>query len=90
MIVEVHGLELHGRHGVNDDERRDGQSFIFDVTLEIAEPKEDTIEATVDYLRGTLGEEAWAKGMSPDVPETKILDNPYTYTEYHTGSTHGH
>jgi dihydroneopterin aldolase len=34
---------------VNDDERRDGQSFLFDVTLEIAEPKEDTIEATVDY-----------------------------------------
>ena len=49
MIVEVHGLELHGRHGVNDDERRDGQSFLFDVTLEIAEPKEDTSEATVDY-----------------------------------------
>ena len=51
MIVEVHGLELHGRHGVNDDERRDGQSFLFDVTLEIAEPKEDTIDATVDYRR---------------------------------------
>ena len=51
MIVEVHGLELHGRHGVNDDERRDGQSFLFDVTLEIDEPKEDTIEATVDYRR---------------------------------------
>jgi dihydroneopterin aldolase len=49
MIVEVHGLELHGRHGVNDDERRDGQSFLFDITLEIAEPKEDTIGATVDY-----------------------------------------
>jgi dihydroneopterin aldolase len=49
MIVEVHGLELHGRHGVNDDERRDGQSFLFDVTLEIAEPKGDTIDATVDY-----------------------------------------
>ena len=25
MIVDVHGLELFGRHGVNDDERRDGQ-----------------------------------------------------------------
>jgi 7,8-dihydroneopterin aldolase/epimerase/oxygenase len=49
MIVEVHGLELFGRHGVNDDERRDGQTFLFDVTLEIAEPKEDTIDATVDY-----------------------------------------
>ena len=49
MIVEVHGLELFGRHGVNDDERRDGQTFLFDVTLEIAEPKEDAIEATIDY-----------------------------------------
>jgi 7,8-dihydroneopterin aldolase/epimerase/oxygenase len=45
----VHGLELFGRHGVNDDERRDGQTFLFDVTLEIAEPKEDAIEATIDY-----------------------------------------
>ena len=49
MIVEVHGLELFGRHGVNDDERRDGQTFIFDVTLEIAEPREDAIDATIDY-----------------------------------------
>jgi 7,8-dihydroneopterin aldolase/epimerase/oxygenase len=49
MIVEVHGLELFGRHGVNDDERRDGQTFLFDVTLEIAEPKEDAIAATIDY-----------------------------------------
>ena len=51
MIVEVHGLELFGRHGVNDDERRDGQTFSFDVTLEINQPKEDAIDATVDYRR---------------------------------------
>ena len=51
MIVEVHGLELFGRHGVNDDERRDGQTFLFDVTLEIKEPKDDAIDATVDYRR---------------------------------------
>ena len=51
MIVEVHGLELFGRHGVNDEERRDGQSFLFDVTIQIAEPKEDSIDATVDYRR---------------------------------------
>jgi dihydroneopterin aldolase len=49
MIVEVHGLEVFGRHGVNDDERRDGQTFLFDVTLEISEPREDAIDATVDY-----------------------------------------
>jgi dihydroneopterin aldolase len=49
MIVEVHGLELVGRHGVNEDERREGQTFVFDVTLEIAEPKEDAIDETIDY-----------------------------------------
>jgi hypothetical protein len=52
-------------------------------------PVRQEIEATVGYLRSALGADAWVKGMHPDVPETKILDNPYTYTEYHTGSTHG-
>ena len=47
MIVQVHGLELVGRHGVNDDERRDGQAFIFDIWLEINQPREDAIDATV-------------------------------------------
>ncbi|MFD9001421.1 amidohydrolase family protein [Streptomyces sp. NPDC059582] len=40
------------------------------------------IEITVEHLRGTLGEEAWIAGMHPDIPESKVLDNPYTYTEY--------
>jgi dihydroneopterin aldolase len=51
MIVEIHALELFGRHGVNDDERRDGQTFLVDVTLEVHEPQEDSIDATVDYRR---------------------------------------
>jgi dihydroneopterin aldolase len=49
MIVEVQALEAFGRHGVNEEERRDGQTFLFDVTLEITEPTEDSIDATVDY-----------------------------------------
>jgi len=47
------------------------------------------VEGTVEHLRATLGEEAWAKGMNPDVPATKVLDNPYTYTDYASGATHG-
>jgi hypothetical protein len=35
---------------------------------------------TVEYLRGELGPDAWAEGMHPDIPETRVLDNPYTYT----------
>jgi dihydroneopterin aldolase len=49
VIVEIHGLEIVGRHGVGEAERRDGQPFLFDVTLELAEPAEDAIDATVDY-----------------------------------------
>jgi dihydroneopterin aldolase len=49
LIVEIHGLELFGRHGVGEDERRDGQQFLFDVTLELDEPAEDQIASTVDY-----------------------------------------
>jgi dihydroneopterin aldolase len=49
MKVELHGLELRGFHGVNEDERRDGQTFLFDVTIEVQEPAADTIGATVDY-----------------------------------------
>jgi len=47
------------------------------------------VEDTVEHLRSTLGEEAWVKGMNPDIPETKVLDNPYTYTDYASGATHG-
>ena len=47
------------------------------------------VESTVEHLRGTLGEEAWQQGMNPDVPATKVLDNPYTYTDYRSGATHG-
>ena len=46
-------------------------------------------DATVDYLRSVIGEEAWAQGMHPEIPETKVMDNPYTYTDYRSGSTHG-
>ncbi|MGE3285806.1 MAG: amidohydrolase family protein [Pseudonocardia sp.] len=46
------------------------------------------VENTVEHLRSTLGEEAWQKGMNPDIPETKVLDNPYQYTDYRSASTH--
>jgi len=47
-----------------------------------------TVENTVEHLQDLLGPEAWEKGMNPDIPETKILDNPYTYTEYRSAATH--
>jgi dihydroneopterin aldolase len=51
MIVQVHGLELFGRHGVDDEEREQGQTFLVDITLHVQEPAEDSLEATFDYRR---------------------------------------
>jgi cytosine/adenosine deaminase-related metal-dependent hydrolase len=76
---DVHTVLVDGRI-VKQDHRLVG------VDLPAARRK---VEATVEHLRSTLGEEAWQKGMNPDVPETKILDNPYTYTDYASGATHG-
>jgi 5-methylthioadenosine/S-adenosylhomocysteine deaminase len=44
------------------------------------------IEQTVEYLQGQLGPDAWTEGMHPEVPETAVSDNPYTYTEWDAGS----
>jgi len=49
MKIELHAIEVFGLHGINTVERRDGQTFLFDVTLELDEPREDAISATVDY-----------------------------------------
>jgi 5-methylthioadenosine/S-adenosylhomocysteine deaminase len=46
------------------------------------------VENTVDYLRGELGEDVWQAGMHPELPaDDKVLDNPYTYTDYRSAST---
>jgi 5-methylthioadenosine/S-adenosylhomocysteine deaminase len=47
-----------------------------------------TVEATVEHLQSTLGAEAWAQGMNPELPHDEVLDNPYTYTDYKSESTH--
>jgi len=49
MKLELHGIELHGFHGANEDEREQGQTFLVDVEAEIPEPKRDELDATVDY-----------------------------------------
>lgn len=50
MIVELEGLEVFGRHGVEEDERRDGRVFFYDISLEVSEAAlSDRIEDAVDY-----------------------------------------
>ena len=50
IVVELEGLEVFGRHGVLDEERRDGQTFLYDVRLEVGDAaRSDRIEDAVDY-----------------------------------------
>ena len=57
------------------------------VGVDLAKARRE-VEDTVEHLRGSLGEEQWLAGMNPEIPESKVLDNPYTYTEYADSSTH--
>jgi 5-methylthioadenosine/S-adenosylhomocysteine deaminase len=46
----------------------------------------DVVGQTVDYLTSELGKDAWTAGMHPEIPETEVRDNPYTYTDWDAGS----
>jgi dihydroneopterin aldolase len=49
LTVELVGLEVFGRHGVDDDEREQGRVFLYDVALDVRPPASDRLEDTVDY-----------------------------------------
>ncbi|HEX6761725.1 MAG TPA: dihydroneopterin aldolase [Gaiellaceae bacterium] len=50
MIVELNGLEVHGRHGAYEEEQIAGQPFWFDVRLEVGERgADDDLTGAVDY-----------------------------------------
>jgi dihydroneopterin aldolase len=50
VTVELAGLEVFGYHGVNEDERRDGQRFLYDLALDVGGAGlSDRIEEAVDY-----------------------------------------
>ena len=48
--IELAGLEVFGYHGANEDERRDGQRFLYDLELDVGEAgSSDRIGDAVDY-----------------------------------------
>ncbi|GAA1422907.1 amidohydrolase family protein [Agrococcus citreus] len=75
---DVHTVLVNG-----DAKKYDGKLVGVDLA-----PLRAKLEDTVEHLRSTLGEEQWAAGMNPEIPETKVLDNPYMYTDYRTHATH--
>ncbi len=53
VTIELEGLELRGFHGALDEERKQGQTFLFDVELlaHDAGVRTDKLGDTVDYTR---------------------------------------
>ena len=47
--VELHALEVFGHHGATDEEQDAGQTLLWDVEWELAEPASDDLAETVDY-----------------------------------------
>ena len=51
VVIDVRGLELRGFHGALEEEQRQGQRFLFDVTLVAhdAGVRSDHLADTLDY-----------------------------------------
>jgi 7,8-dihydroneopterin aldolase/epimerase/oxygenase len=50
MILELRGLHVFGYHGVEEEEQRLGQLFLFDVEMEVGERgADDRLEGAIDY-----------------------------------------
>jgi dihydroneopterin aldolase len=50
VTVELSGLEIEGRHGVEKEERARPQPFLYDVRFEVSDAAlSDRVEDTVDY-----------------------------------------
>jgi cytosine/adenosine deaminase-related metal-dependent hydrolase len=77
---DVHTVVVDGRVVKADGRLVDAGS--------LAKAKEE-VGRTVEFLRSSMGDDVWTGGMNPDVPESKVLDNPYQYTDFASGSTHG-
>lgn len=71
--ISISGLRVHGRHGVFDHERRDGQDFVVDVALSLslaAAVASDRVEDTVDYGGIAIAITAIVEGEPVNLIET--------------------
>jgi len=52
IVVEVEALEIFGRHGATEEERAAGQTFLYDLRLEVSDGAlSDRLDDTVDYVQ---------------------------------------
>jgi hypothetical protein len=67
--ADVHTVVINGKVVKYDGKR---------IGLELA-PIAKKVADSVEYVRGELGEEAWAEWMHPQIPEDEPIENPYHY-----------
>jgi dihydroneopterin aldolase len=66
--IEIRGLRVHAHHGVYEAERRDGQTFVIDVTL----GRDLSLPATSDDLADTVDYGALAQRLAAAATETRF------------------
>lgn len=72
-VIRITGLTLHGYHGVFDDEKRDGQTFVVDLAIEVdgqRAGRTDTLDHTVNYSSVVDSVAGVVAGDSVDLIET--------------------
>lgn len=69
--ADVHSVMVNGRMLKYDGHR---------IGLDIA-PARDAVAASVEYVRGKLGEATWEEGMHPPLEPNEEIDNPYKYAD---------
>lgn len=71
--IDLTGLEAFGHHGVLDHEKRDGQTFVVDVSLGLdlaPAGRSDDLEQTVNYAEVAQAVHAIVTGDPADLIET--------------------
>lgn len=82
MILELRGLHVFGYHGVEEEEKRLGQLFLFDIELEVGERgTDDRLENAVDYTQVAMAVRELSNARRFDLLEalaTEVADLIYS------------
>ena len=77
VAFQAQRADVHTVHGQRQIVKHDGKLVGIDLA-----PRAQLIDETVEFAMSTLGEDAWSAGMHPEIPERRLLKNPYQYTEW--------
>jgi len=81
VILELAGLHVFGYHGVEEEEKRLGQLFLFDIELEVGERgADDRLENAIDYTQVAMAVRELSNARRFDLLEalaTEVADLIY-------------